>query len=200
MVLNSDLFAYLAAFVTIVLAVALTDLIQSTHRLVRARDRIKWDAMPLIAAAFVYLSVLSEFFSLWDEVHVDRFSFYELVWLMTVPTLISLSAFAVLPDEVPESGLDLTDFYFDNRRYLVSLLALATIGDTTRNLLWLGRHHYLNDPRVWWWLVPLTTAYFVVFAMMWFARRRGMQITALIGLFVVGNIAMFEWVIHASKG
>jgi hypothetical protein len=36
--------------------------------------------------------------------------------------------------------------------------------------------------------------------MMWFARRRGMQITALIGLFVVGNIAMFEWVIHASKG
>jgi hypothetical protein len=196
---KADLFSYLAAFVTIVLAIALTDLIQSTHRLIRARDRIQWDVMPLIAAAFVYLSVLSEFFSLWDEVQVQRFSFYGLVWLMTTPTLISLAAFAVLPDEVPEKGLNLTDFYFSSRRYLVSLLALGTIADTTRNLLWLGRHDYLGDPRVWWWFGPLLTAYFTVFAVIWFAHRRRTQLAALSALFIIGNIAMFQWVINAPK-
>ncbi len=195
-----DLFAYVAAFVTIVLAIALTDLIQSTHRLVRARDRIKWDVMPLIAAAVVYLAVLSEFFSLWDEVQVDRYSFYGLVWLMAVPTVFSLAAFAVLPDEVPQTGLDLTAFFFESRRYVVSLLALGTVGDTARNLLWLGRHHYLNDPRVWWWFLPLTTAYFAVYTTIWFARRKRVQMTALISLFVICNIGMFQWAINAPKG
>jgi hypothetical protein len=33
---RSNLFSYLSAFVTIVLAVAITDMIQSTHRLIRA--------------------------------------------------------------------------------------------------------------------------------------------------------------------
>ena len=195
---KSDLFSYLAAFVTIVLAIALTDLVLSTHRLIRARDRIKWDVMPLLAAAFVYLTVLSEFFGLWDEVRVEHFTFYDLVWLMTIPTLFSLAAFAVLPDEVPARGLNLTTFYFANRRYLVILLGLATIGDTTRNFLWLGRNGYLDDPRVWYWFIPLLTAYFTVFAVVWLATKRPTQVAALVALLVLGNVGYFGWTIDVA--
>lgn len=196
---KSDLFSYLSAFATIVLAVALTDLVQSTHRLIRARRRIKWDVLPLIAAVFIYLTVLSEFFSLWDEFRVQRFAFYELVWLMTVPTLATFAAFAVLPDEVPESGLDLTEFYFANRRYLVLLIVLMTLGDLIRNLIWLGRHGYLDDPRVWQWFVPLLSAMFGSLAIMWFATTRRMQLLGVAALLIVGNIGFFGWAIDVSQ-
>jgi hypothetical protein len=68
-----DMFAYLSAFVTIVLALAVSDMVQSTHRLLRARAKIVWDVRPIIAAAVVFLSVLSEFFSLWGVGRVETF-------------------------------------------------------------------------------------------------------------------------------
>jgi len=126
---KSDLFAYPAAFISIVLAVALTDMIQSTHRLLRARDRVKWDPLTPLLALSVFLGILAMFFSLWGDARFEKLSFYGLVGFMAGPTLTALIAFAVLPDEVPDAGLDLKKFYFDNRRYLVILLALSAITD-----------------------------------------------------------------------
>jgi hypothetical protein len=128
------LFSYLAAFVTIVLALALTDVIQSVHRLIRARARIVWSVLPLFAAAFIYLAILSEFFSLWNNLQVDQISFARLVWFMIPPVFITLASFACLPDVVPEEGLDLGQFYYDNRRYLAAALGLAFAADLIRNL------------------------------------------------------------------
>jgi hypothetical protein len=122
---KSELFAYLAAFVSIVLAVALTDMIQSAHRLIRNRVRVRWDPLTPIFAVSIFLGLLASFFSLWGDARFDRLTYYGLVGLMAAPTVTALAAFAVLPDEVPKGGLDLRQFYFDNRRYLVTLLALV---------------------------------------------------------------------------
>src|SRR5262245_51801197 len=100
-----ELFPYVRAFITIVLALALSDMVQSTHRLLRARAKVIWDIRPLLAAVIVFLSVLSEFFSLWGVAPVESLSFLELVGLMVTPTLLSVTALAVLPDQVPENGL-----------------------------------------------------------------------------------------------
>ena len=75
---QSELFSYLSAFVTIVLAIALGDMIQSTHRLIRARHRIKWDALPLLFAAIVAVAVVSEFFSIWDGLAISQLSMLRL--------------------------------------------------------------------------------------------------------------------------
>jgi hypothetical protein len=132
MATGTDMFAYLAAFVTITLALALGDMVQSLHRLLRARGRVRWHALPLVAAAFVLLSVLSEFFSLWQFRGLVEVSYYGLVGLMVVPTLIALAACAALPDDVPDGGLDLRAFHFANRRYLFSVMALAFATDYVR--------------------------------------------------------------------
>ena len=99
---NSDLFSYLSAFVTIVLAVALGDMIQSTHRLIRARRRVKWDVLPLIFAATVAALLVSEFFSLWGGFAVTKITFPRLIWMLAVPTLTALLAYSALPDEIPQ--------------------------------------------------------------------------------------------------
>lgn len=193
--LGPSLFDYLAAFATIVLAIALTDLVQSTHRLIRARDRIKWDVLPLLLAAIIYLAVLSEFFSLWQEVQVRHFSFYQLVWMMTVPTVVAFAGYAALPDEVSDGGIDLTQFYFSNRRYLVTLLLLYTLGDFVRSLIWIGKNGYLDRWEVWLWYGLINSAAFAIFAVMWFAKSRRVQLMALLALFAQANISYFQWAI-----
>jgi hypothetical protein len=129
---NQSLFDYLAAFVTIVLAIALSDMLMSMHRLLVARDRVRWNVIPLGAALFVFLGLISEFFSIRIFADVATVPFAYLVLLVCVSGLIAMAAFAVLPDEVPSAGLSLWDFYLKRRTQVWILLALGLAGDIAR--------------------------------------------------------------------
>lgn len=131
---ESELFSYLSAFVTIVLAVAMTDMIQSTHRLIRARRKVTWDARPLVFAAIVALAVVSEFFSLWSNFAVTEVSMTRLLWLLATPAVFALLAYSVLPDECPDGGLDLAQFYDEERRIWVLLFTVAMAMDVARTV------------------------------------------------------------------
>jgi len=52
MVAPGTLFEYLAAFITIVLAFALGDLLVSLHRLLRARRKVIWAPLPVLLATY----------------------------------------------------------------------------------------------------------------------------------------------------
>lgn len=137
---RSDLFSYLSAFVTIVLAVAITDMIQSTHRLIRARKRVQWDLATLIFAALIAALTVSEFFSLWAIFDVEKIAFPGLMWILVVPTLTALLAYSVLPDEVPEQGLDLREFYISERKTWVVILGAAIFLDIVRSFVLLSHN------------------------------------------------------------
>jgi hypothetical protein len=132
---NANLFQYLSAFVTIMLAIALTDLLMSFHRLIQARKRVRWAILPLFAALYVFLCVVSEFFSVWVTADVSQVSYFYLLLLIVVSGTIALSAFSALPDEVPAEGLSLWDYYLENRRYLFITLAIAFLGDLLRTVV-----------------------------------------------------------------
>ena len=132
MVGAGTLFSYLSAFVTIVLALALSDLLSSFHRLLRRARAVRWAALPIAAALFVLLLLISEFFSIWSMTLIDRVSFTGLVVLLLPNVFVFLAASAVLPDEVGADGIDLDHFYFDNRLYFYLTLACALAADGPR--------------------------------------------------------------------
>jgi hypothetical protein len=131
---QGNLFSYLSAFVTIVLGVAMADMIHSTHRLIRARAKVKWDALPLVFAAIVVLFLITEFFSLWTRFDVAEVSMLRLLWLLATPTVFAFLAYSALPDEVPPEGLDLTEFYFSQRRLWAVMYAAGALLDLMRSL------------------------------------------------------------------
>lgn len=135
MVGSGVLFGYLSAFVTIVVALAVADLATSLHRLIRARERVKWRVLPLLATTFIYLSLMTEFFEIWRFTAVTRLSFYGLLFNMSEPLLAFLAAAAVLPDEVPSEGLDLDVFYFHERGYIWSAMFLGLMASTAINVI-----------------------------------------------------------------
>lgn len=192
---NADLFAYLATFVSIILAVALTDMIQSTHRLLRARDKVKWDPLTPLFALYMLLGLLSTFFSLWGDAKFDRLTYYGLVAFMMSPTLAALAAFAVLPDDVPEGGLDLREFYFDNRRYLVLLLVLDQVISMIWTLRWATIHNALASPDFWWLFGPVVGSSLAVLAIIYFARNWWIQLGALLAKLVLVHFSAGGWYI-----
>src|ERR1044072_1335167 len=124
MATSLDLFAYLAAFVTVILALAVSDWLQSLHRLLRARKRVRWGIVAILAGGLVFLAILEEFFDLWRLAGVERFTYLDLLALLLPPTLLSIAAMTVFPDEVPSEGLDLAEHYMENRRLVYLLLSL----------------------------------------------------------------------------
>lgn len=195
---KADLFAYLAAFVTIVLAVALTDMIQSTHKLLRIRRRIKWDPLTPLLALTVFILLLWQFFGLWGDARFDRLTFNGLVALVAVPAIYTFAAFAVLPDDVPETGLDLRQFYFDNRHYVAILLGLGALGDVIRSIRWAMLHDMLESSLFLGMFAFTFGGTGLALVMMYFARGWLVQLVAVLGLLLVTYISCVQSFIEAA--
>ena len=114
--------------VAIVLGLALAELGTSFHRLVRAGTRVRWDWMTP-ALAFMMLLETVQFWWLSQAWYANATELRLLQFLpkLILLLLIYLLAAAVLPDEVPEKGIDLRTFYVDTSRYFWGLIAVLTV-------------------------------------------------------------------------
>jgi hypothetical protein len=113
---------YLTTFVAIIVSLAVADLLISLHRLLRAGPRVRWFWIP--SALALYMLLLSVNF--WWGNYFRFVRLTQISMIQFLPTLGSLVILflmlaAVLPDEVPERGLDLKEWYFGNARYFWSL-------------------------------------------------------------------------------
>jgi hypothetical protein len=116
-------FEYALVLISILMGLALADVVVSLHRLVRSRQPVKWDGRVIIAASLVMLEVIRMWFAQWtgrDLAIAVTFGVYlgEFIQIL----LLVLLAYASLPDDLGET-CDLGEFYERNRRYFWSVFA-----------------------------------------------------------------------------
>jgi len=121
-------FEYVLALVSILIGLAVADLSGSLHRLLRARQRVRWDWIPLAAALLVMMLILEFwwiFYGLGTSVAWTHYS----AFLVLAASLVCmfLLASATLPDDVPEEGIDLSVYYRENGRYFWGLFGLFVL-------------------------------------------------------------------------
>jgi hypothetical protein len=115
--------------VAIVLGLALTELGTGVHRLMRAGNRVRWDWMsPALAALMLLEAVQFWWLSQTWYANATELRLIEFLPRLVILLLIYLLAAAVLPDEVPEEGIDLRAFYVETSRYFWALILLLTLG------------------------------------------------------------------------
>jgi hypothetical protein len=192
MVGAGTLFSYLSAFVTIVLALGLSDLLISAHRLLRHARTVRWAGLPVAAALFVLLALLTEFFSMWGLVAVERVSFVGLVFHLLPTFFIFLAASAALPDEVGPEPYDLDAFYFSQQRYFYLTLSLAFLGDAPRAL-----EGVPFNLRAILEIIAPSTLVAAVFVVLAFSRRRWLHWLGLVIVFALILSHVPEMVIEA---
>lgn len=122
-----SLFEFTFGLQSIILGLALTHLVVSLNRLVLARERVRWAAQPLLAAALVFVSILLFWSQSWTR-QTDSTTVGAIILSVLVNLLIFAAAAAVLPDEAPEDRTTDLGAHFDRHRvYFFSLYALPII-------------------------------------------------------------------------
>jgi hypothetical protein len=142
-------FEYVAIFYGIVVALAIETVLVSVHRLLAARKRVRWHWMAPATAINSSLLTLGQFWVLWGDRDQWKgsFSFFQFLPFGISMLLMFLAAAATLPDRVPDGGVDLKEFYYENRRHYWGLVVVYfgfNILLNLSNLVMYGT----ND--VWW--------------------------------------------------
>lgn len=164
-------FDYALGLISILMSLALADVVIDIHRLLRHAQTVKWDGRPLIAAVLVVIEIIRIWFAQWTLRDLDvALSFPVYMGLFIHILLLVLTALACLPDEVGE-GCNLGEFYDGNRRYFWLAFAGAQL---CYFLLWFvfgGNQTTVGGPVQWmdWFrfLAPLA-----VFLTLAFVQRR----------------------------
>jgi hypothetical protein len=115
-------FDYLLTFAAIILALAVSDLVVSLHRLLGAGERVRWDWLAPLAALTAFLKILTQWWA-WYQLRgqAGAITFELFVLLVASVAVLSLMASAALPDE---AGGDLRGYFEQVSRRYFALLAL----------------------------------------------------------------------------
>lgn len=128
-----DSFNFAIASFAVVVALGVTDIANSVHRLLTSRVPVQWSILPLAAAALIGLILSSVWFQLWLLRGVaEVLNFWTLTSLMTQALFVYLAAAASLPDH-PELDSDLGAYYWRRRRQIwlpMTLFAASMLAHT----------------------------------------------------------------------
>ncbi|HYF34309.1 MAG TPA: hypothetical protein VD994_03375 [Prosthecobacter sp.] len=108
-----------------------------------ARERVKWDARPLLAAALMLLAILLYWLQSWNFRDMQETTIGETIVKVMVNLVVYAAAASILPEEVPPGErLDLGAHYDKVRVYFLALfLAPILVMSTLRPAIqfWLGQ-------------------------------------------------------------
>lgn len=110
---------YVTVFISIIVGLAVADVLISFHRLLRIDARVRWYwLVPFLALYLVLVIVNFWWGSFHWFAHVSTLSMGEFLPTLVAAIALFLLTAAVLPDEVPKEGLDLKTWYLRNARQI----------------------------------------------------------------------------------
>jgi|SRR5690348_6428883 hypothetical protein len=151
-----DAFSYLSVLISIILGLAVTQVLQGFRGLMLARANVRMYWPPLIWAVLTLVIAAQEWWSMYGlRVRTTShwtFPDFGFVLLQTVP--VYLLAGLALPDVDVEHRLDLRDHYYAHHRWFFALLVLLILIGIFRARIFIGT-----------WPSPLDLGFQAFFAM-----------------------------------
>lgn len=117
-------FEYTSILASIIIGLALVDVLVSLNRLIRAGKLVRWHWATPAATVLVVMTLLQIWWSLYRPEDTG-ITIAQFLPLFVVLVILFLLAAAALPDEVPDEGVDLKAYYHRNGPYFWSLFTAA---------------------------------------------------------------------------
>ena len=179
-----DPFDYALGLLAVLFGLALADIANSVHKLVRHGGSVRWDGRVVAATLLVIVIIIRLWFSIWSVRSFGSvlvFPFY--LWMFVELMILFLLAANCLPDD-PAPDCDLGTFYDGNRRIFWSIFAVFQL---SYGLHWV---YFVGDGaplRIWAAVfVPL-----LLYVLLVFVRARWLQYA--VPILVVGFEVMVNW-------
>jgi hypothetical protein len=184
---------YVMAFVTIMLGLAITDLLVSLHKLLRAWRRVKWDwltplfALLMLFAALIFWWLCFEWFR-----GVRSLSILEFLPRLAFLAINVLMIVSALPDEVPEKGINLREFYLESRLHIWSLVTIGFVLSIAVNIIDHGPGRFDSfEP------YKNLCASLLLSVLALSSRRPWVHFVPIVGIFAVQVAPFLTWTINS---
>ena len=117
-------FEYTSVMSSIIVGLALVDILISLNRLIRAGGSVRWHWAAPATALLIFLTIIQIWWSIYRP-DGGPMTIGQFLPFVVELVLLFLLAAAALPDDIPPGGIDLKLYYQSNSRYLWSLFAAA---------------------------------------------------------------------------
>ena len=125
-------FEYLSVLVSIIIGLALTQLLSGAARLIQLRRRARMHAATLCWMLSLFLMDVQVWWVAFERRDVEEWEFFRFLLYLLIPVLLFLLNYLVLPDLGDEDAADLEANFNDNRGWFFGLLAaiaLTSLGE-----------------------------------------------------------------------
>ena len=179
-----DAFSYLSVLLSIILGLAITQVLQGLGRLMQARDRVVPYWPPVVLAVTLLVSFVQTWWAMFGLRAYPEWTFgkFGVVLLQTIFSY--LQAALVLPEVSPEGEVNLHDAYFAHRRWLFALVIAGTLTSLAKDLVLNG---HLPEPRNvafhLFWIAVAAVA--IATRREWFHKLLAITAVAVISLYIV---------------
>jgi len=138
-------FDYLSVLYSVILGLALTQILQGFRALMLARSRVKifWPA--LIWAALVILIVAGAWWGMFAMRTFGEWTFAMYAAVVIQITLIYLVAGLAVPDVPPEGAVDMRRMYFDHKGWFFGLFAVTIAATFLKDVITTGHLSSLSN-------------------------------------------------------
>ncbi|MEJ6515313.1 MAG: hypothetical protein QNL97_03890 [Pseudomonadales bacterium] len=131
-------FEFLMMIASVVVAVGMTEIVGGWGRLARADGEIKFDWLHLGWTIYILLLSVQYWIGMWSYREL-RIEYVGQIFFLVVPTLfLVLSAFAMSPDVVNRSQIDMRTYYLEKRRVVFLSLAVFSLAAWLADIVIVG--------------------------------------------------------------
>ena len=131
-------FDYLSVLISIILGLALTQLLTGAGRLIRFRDRVKFYAPTPIWMGFLFLMIVQSWWAMFVLRFNDEWTFVEFAVVLAQPTLIYLMVELIIPDTDGPGPIDLKANYFRQAPVFFSVAIVLIAVSLARPVIMVG--------------------------------------------------------------
>jgi hypothetical protein len=129
--------AHSITLISIIVGLGLTEMFGNLHRLIRSRELVRWDALPLVWVATLFLLVINYWWALF--LHLDGSeqarTAAQMGLSLAAPILLFLATASVLPHFEPDEEWDMRRHYDRQRKVFILTFALYQVSTFTTALV-----------------------------------------------------------------
>ncbi len=151
-----DEFGYLSVLLSIIIGLAITQLLQGFRALVLSRSRLVVYPAPIIWAATLVLIAVQTWWAMFGLRDVTTWTFLKFAIVLAQTIVLYMLAGLVLPDFTGDAPVDLRDHYYAHRRVFFGVAVASALISLGKDLVLSG--HLPDAPNVGFHVVFILTA------------------------------------------
>lgn len=132
---NVDAFNYLSVLISLILGLAITQVLKGFRGLMQARTRLQTYWPAVVWAILIMVISVQSWWSMFGLRHHTEWTFIEFSVVLAQTIVIYLLAALVLPDFFGDVAVNLREHYYGHRRWFFSLLVVLIATSLGKSLI-----------------------------------------------------------------